>query len=228
MSTQAPFPVAAPPGAWPMYRALVGVGLVCGLLVVTAAVGTGPRIRRNQAEALRRAVLEVLPGARTVRSFRWTEAGSFEPLATTAAGEAVVHAAYDADRRLVGIAVEARGLGYQDVIRVLYGYAPTRNAVVGLRVLESRDTPGLGDRIEHDPGFLRNFTALDVTLAADGSALAHPIETVKPGAKTAPWQIDTITGATVSSAAVARMVARSAAVWVPRLRRALPTFEAME
>lgn len=228
MSGPVPSPVAGPPGAWPMYRALVGVGLVCGLLIVTAAVGTGPTIRRNQAEALRRAVLEVLPGARTVRSFRWTDAGVFEPLATTAAGEAVVHAAYDADGGLVGIAVEARGLGYQDVIRVLYGYAPARNAIVGLRVLESRDTPGLGDRIERDPAFLRNFSALDVTLAPDGSTLVHPIETVKPGAKNAPWQIDTITGATISSAAVARMVGRSAAVWVPRLRRALPTFEATE
>jgi len=228
MST-APELLAPPPtSAWHMYRALVGVGLVCGLLVVSVFVGTGPRIQRNKSAALEQAVLHVLPGSRTIRSFRWRDAAGFQRLEHTATGDDIVHAGYDAGGQLVGVAVEARGLGYQDVIRVLYGYAPRRNAIVGLRVLESRDTPGLGDRIERDPAFLRNFAALDVSLTPDGSALAHPIEAVKPGAKTSAWQIDTITGATISSSAVATMVGRSAALWIPRIRRALPTFEATE
>ena len=41
-----------------------------------------------------------------------------------------------------------------------------------------------------------NFEALDVALSADGQSLAHPVEAVKSGAKTAPWQVDGITGAT--------------------------------
>ena len=32
------------PGSWPLYRALVGVGVVCGLLIVSAYVLTGPVI----------------------------------------------------------------------------------------------------------------------------------------------------------------------------------------
>ena len=49
---------------------------------------------------------------------------------------------------IVGLAVEAQGMGYQDVIRVIYGYSFEQDAIVGIRVLESKETPGLGDKIE--------------------------------------------------------------------------------
>ena len=49
---------------------------------------------------------------------------------------------------LVGFAIQAQGMGYQDVISVLYAYSPGEDAVTGFRVLESRETPGLGDYIE--------------------------------------------------------------------------------
>jgi electron transport complex protein RnfG len=204
-----------------MYRAMVGVGLVCGLLIVTTYVATGPTIARNRAAMLQRAIFQVLPAARTTRSFRLSAGDRLEPVAEAAVGAQVVYAAYDAEGRLVGVAIEAAGLGYQDTIRVLYGYAPTRAAIVGMHVLESRDTPGLGDRIESDPQFLKNFEHLDATLAPDGEQLANPIRPVKRGTKNQPWQVDTITGATISSSAVANIIAGSAAFWVPRIQRNL-------
>ena len=100
---------------------------------------------------------------------------------------------------------------------MLYGYSPQREAVVGMQVLASKETPGLGDKIEKDPAFLANFRALDVALAADGQSLAHPVSVVKSGAKTSPWQIDGITGATISSKAIGNMLRHSTAYWVPRL-----------
>ena len=42
---------AASPGVWHMYRAMVGVGLVCGLLIVVVFELTRPVIDRNKAEA---------------------------------------------------------------------------------------------------------------------------------------------------------------------------------
>ena len=222
---------AAPPecaeSAWPMYRSLVGIGALCGFLIVTVFVATGPAIRRNQIEALQRAIFQVLPEARTSATFRAREDGGFErlpPDATTGPDEPVVYAGYDGAGRLVGLAVEARAMGYQDVIRLLYGYAFDRDAIVGIRVLESRETPGLGDRIESDPDFLANFQHLDVSLGADGAALAHPIELVKHGSKELPWQVDGITGATISSTAVATALRQSAALWIPRIRRDLDAF----
>ena len=117
-------------------------------------------------------------------------------------------------------------MGYADVIRVLYGYSFTEQAIIGIRVPESKETPGLGDKIEKDADFLRNFERLDVTMNADGSALVNAIVAVKNGKKKSPWEIDGITGATISSKAIARMLATSSAVWVPRLRPRLDDFRA--
>ena len=70
-----------------------------------------------------------------------------QPLMATL-GARLVHAGYDETGRLVGLALPARAMGYQDQIHALYGYSPEQEAIVGLRVLESRETPGLGDRID--------------------------------------------------------------------------------
>ncbi len=214
---------SAPP-VWPLYRALVGTGMGCGLLIVGVFVATGPAIERNRAEALRRAIFEVVPGAASSTAFAVGDAG-FVRAPEGAESGPLVHAAYDADGRFLGVAIEAQGTGYADVIRVLYGYAPARDAIVGIQVLESRETPGLGDRIETDPAFLANFEALDVSLGPDGSALAHPIHAVKSGEKEHPWQVDGITGATVSSVAIADRLQASAARWVPRVRTGAAAFE---
>jgi electron transport complex protein RnfG len=209
-----------------MLRAMVGIGLLCGLLIVTVFQLTRPVIARNRAEALERAIFEVLPQARTSRSFGFTGEG-FAPLGGegTGDGDGVVHAGYDAQGRLVGLAVEAAGMGYQDEIRLLYGYAPGREAIVGIRVLESRETPGLGDRIESDPDFLANFEQLDVALVEGGDRIANPIVAVGHGEKRHAFEVDGITGATISSVAVADILRRSTAVWVPRMRRDLADFE---
>ncbi len=211
---QTPTTASRPPG-WPMYRALVGVGTVCGLLIVSVFVVTLPVIARNEAAALQAAVFEVLPGATAKASFVLAEDGGFRPAREGDDPRQTVHAGYDGSGALVGVAIPAQGMGYQDVIRILYGYSPRQQAIVGMQVLASKETPGLGDKIEKDPAFLANFQALDVSLAADGQVLAHPVEAVKSGAKTGPWQIDGITGATISSKAIANMLRQSSAYWLP-------------
>ena len=108
-----------------------------------------------------------------------------------------------------------------DVIRVLYGYSFADDAIVGIRVLETKETPGLGDKIETDPVFLENFHRLDVSLTEDISAILNPIVPVKSGEKEHPWQVDCITGATISSKAIANMLSKSSRHWVPRIRQHL-------
>jgi electron transport complex protein RnfG len=211
-----------------MYRALVGVGLLCGLLIVTVFELTRPVIERNQAEALQRAIFQVLPEARSSATFRLVSEDRFEVLDGEPDGAPTAHAGYDADGRLVGLALEAQGMGYQDVIRLLYGYSFAEQAVVGIRVLESRETPGLGDKIETDPAFLANFERLDVSLSDDLTRIRHPIEAVKRGAKQHPWQVDGITGATISSVAIADILSRSTFRWIPILQRNLDDFRVAE
>ena len=211
----------APPSVWHMYRAMVGVGLLCGLLIVVVFEVTRPVIERNRAEALQRAIFHVLPEASSSATFRLVDDDRFEALAAEAVGGRLVYAGYDENERLVGVAVEAQGMGYQDVIRVLYGYSFDQDAVVGIRVLESKETPGLGTKIETDEDFLENFRRLDVSLTDDGTEIAHPIEAVKKGEKEHPWQVDGITGATISSKAMANILRGSTTYWIPRIRGSL-------
>jgi electron transport complex protein RnfG len=86
-----------------------------------------------------------------------------------------------------------------------------------MSVVFMRETPGIGDKIITDAGFLANFKALDVKLKADLAALANEVKTVKHGSKTQPWQIDAIAGATITSRAVGRAINEAAQQLLPRL-----------
>jgi len=218
----------APPSAWHMYRAMVGVGVFCGLLIVSVFQVTRPIIERNKAEALQKAIFHVLPDARTSTTYRLNDAGGFEILEGEGVGEQLVYAGYDDQEELMGLAVEAQGMGYQDVIGLIYGYSFAEEAIIGVQVLESKETPGLGDKIETDPAFLENFERLDASLVDDLSEMANPIVPVKHGTKTHPWEVDGITGATISSVAIAEILNKSAQYWTPRIRNHLGDFRREE
>ena len=218
----------APTSTWHMYRAMVGVGICCGLLIVSVYQFTLPVIAQNKAEALQAAIFNVLPAATTSKTFRLNDSGAFEPLEGEATGASLVYAGYDDQGQLVGLAIEARGMGYQDVIALIYGYSFAEEAIVGIQVLESKETPGLGDKIETDPDFLQNFERLDVSLTEDGSKLENAVVPVKSGEKTNPWEVDGITGATISSVAIANILDASAQYWAPRIRANLSSFEGSE
>ena len=212
---------APPTPVLKMYRALVGVGTLCGLLIVTVFVLTLPIIEQNQAAFLQSAVFQVVPGAVSKQSFFLGEDGAFRPAQAGDSPPQTVHAGFDADGKLVGVAIQGQGMGYADTIRVLYGYAPQGQTIIGMQVLASKETPGLGDKIEKDADFLQNFVALDVSLGADGQTINNPIVPVKRGEKSAAWQIDSITGATISSKAIAKILREGSAAWVPLIRAQL-------
>lgn len=185
---------------------LTFAGLLSGLAIVSAYEATRPRIAANQAKALREAVFEVVPGAEGLQRLAWRD-GELVPAAGNAGGEPSIYAGYGADGSFLGYAVPGAGAGYQDTIRLLFGFDPHEDRVVGMRVLESRETPGLGDKIYKDQDFVAAFRAL---------AVAPEIELVKGGAS-ADNQVDAITGATISSRAVVRIVNEAYAEWQSRL-----------
>lgn len=209
-----------------MLRTLGLVAALSGLLVVLAFQVTRPMIEANQRAAVERALFKVVPGAVSRRDFVLTDDGIVPAGDAAAPAGTPVYAAYDAEGRLAGIGLEAAAQGYQDVIRVLYGYDPSCRCIRGIQVLKMAETPGIGDQIAKDPAFRENFTALDVALNAAGDGLAHPVVAVKHGTKTEPWQIDAISGATISSKAVARMLDQSAAAMLPPIARDLGRLQA--
>ncbi|MEN8761036.1 MAG: FMN-binding protein [Thiogranum sp.] len=207
--------VAATP-SFAMLRTLGLVAGLSGLLVVLTYQITLPLIEENKRIAIERALFKVIPGATSRRDFVATAQGIVAADDRAAEGT-LVYAGYDEQDRLVGVALEAAAQGYQDIIRILYSFDPVCQCIRGIEVLKMAETPGIGDKIAKDPVFQENFVELDARLKADGSGLANDILMVKHGTKSEPWQIDAISGATISSRAVARMLNDSAQQMVPKI-----------
>jgi electron transport complex protein RnfG len=216
---QASLPPESPTGA--MIRTLGLVSAICGLIIVGAYQGTYDAVAANKRIATERAVFKVLPQAKTIAEFL---AQPGDGVSRVGAGDTAIppgavkfFAAYDESGKLAGIAAEGVGKGYADNVRIMFGYQPDCQCVVGIGVVSMRETPGIGDKIITDREFLANFTTLDVKLKADLSALANEVKAVKHGTKTGAWQIDAIAGATITSRAVGKAINDSAQALLPRL-----------
>lgn len=205
-----------------MVRTLGIVSAVCGLLIVGAYQGTYSAVAENKKRVVERSVFKVVPGASSVSEY-YAAAGAIAPVDRDEppAGSIRFYAAYDTEGRLKGIAAEAAAKGYADVVRLLYGYVPDCQCITGIGVVSMRETPGIGDKILTDKSFLANFAALDVKLNKDMDALDHAVQTVKHGTKGNPWEIDAISGATVTSKAVGKGINDSAQMLLPKLVPAL-------
>ncbi len=182
-------------------------GVISGLALVGAYLATKPTIERNEAAALQAAIFEVLPGA--VRQAPMVlRDGVLARVDAPAPGEPAIYAGYDSGDVLLGYAMPASGGGFQDTIGLIFGVEPDGKRLTGMRVLRSLETPGLGDRIVKDARFVAAFEGLHATPA---------IEAVKKGKGGAPNQVDAISGATISSKAVVKIINGANATWLPRL-----------
>jgi Na+-translocating ferredoxin:NAD+ oxidoreductase subunit G len=211
-----------------MIRTLGLVSAICGLIIVGAYQLTFDAVAENKRIATERAVFKVIPAAKSIAEFVALPAGGVEKAGAgdTPAGGVKFFAAYDGDGKLAGIAAEGGAKGYADTVRIMFGYEPECQCVVGIGVVSMRETPGIGDKILVDKDFLANFTALDARLDAELKALANEVKTVKHGSKTNPWQIDAISGATITSRAVGKAINDSAQVLLPKVVPQLETVKA--
>jgi electron transport complex protein RnfG len=215
MSEQASIQTTGNVSSFKMLYAMVGIGLACALMIVLTYEGTLPRVQRLKAEALEKAIFNVIPGSETKQTFYYDPQAGFQEYQGEEGVGQLIYAGYDQAGALAGVAIEASGMGYADVLRVLYGYDPEKEAVVGFLVLESKETPGLGDKIEKDPNFLANFEALDVAVDPNSNKLKNKVVAVKQGEKENAWEVDCITGATISSRAIGDIISSSTEQWVP-------------
>jgi electron transport complex protein RnfG len=177
---------------------LGGAGAFAGLLIVLVFGWAQPRISAYQASVLSNAVGEVL-GAPAKTERLWIVDGRIVPTLPAGADSARterVWAGYDAAGRRVGFAVLGAEAGFADVITLLFGYDPAQKRVLGMKVLDNKETPGLGDKIVKDSAFVGGFRG----------AIA-PLSGVKPGAgKGGDEEVDLITGATISSRKVVDII----------------------
>jgi len=102
--------------------------------------------------------------------------------------------------RQVGWVIPAGGQGFADKIEVLIGLDASAERLTGLYVLSQKETPGLGNRITEGP-WLGQFA---------GKAAASPLA-VSKAEPLAGNEILAVTGATISSESVARIVNQAVA-----------------
>ncbi|MCW8826100.1 MAG: FMN-binding protein [Gammaproteobacteria bacterium] len=184
-------------------------GFFSGLIIIGIYLATFDTIKENKARELKEAVFRVLPGVTQMSQHR-LEKDRVVPYAGDP-DENTLYAGFGENGDFIGYALTGAGPGFQDTIKVIYGYQPESDMgarLIGMWILDSRETPGLGDKIYKDAEFVGNFDALSIE---------PTIKVVKKGTKTKNSEVDAITGATISSKAVVRIINIANDKWLPHL-----------
>lgn len=192
---------AGEPSSLRLIATLGVAGFLSGLILVGMYILTRPTIAANKAEAQRQAIFKVLPGTTSFRPMKLSNGTLIEADAPT--GD-VIFLGLDDQGGMTGFAISDKEAGFQDLIGVIYGYRPAEKSIIGYEVLDCKETPGLGDKIFKDEAFIANFQALVVD---------PEIILVKRGEKSKPNQVDAITGATISSRTVVKLLNRTMNQW---------------
>lgn len=194
--------------AWRLLLTLAVAGALSGWLVVSVYKVTLPAVQKHAAEQQRAAVSEVLKAP-----VRWDTLylvnGALTRTVPSGADPIDLPKAFvgfDASAKRVGVAITASEPGFQELLTLMIGFDPSSGALIGYKVLDQKETPGLGDKIEKDSLFGAQFTGRVV-----------PLQGVKGRAGKPPSEVQTITGATISSRAVIRIINNAVAKWRPLL-----------
>lgn len=189
---------------------LGGAGVLAGGLIVFVYQATQPAIQAHKAQVLSAAIEEVLESpARYDTLYVVSGALTRTAPAGPMASDERLYLGYDASGNPVGYAIPAEQPGFQDIVRLLFGYDAARDRLLGMKILEDKETPGLGAKIETDSAFIAGF-----------AGVATPIVGVKAGGGTArdSQSVDMITGATISSRTVIRAINQALERYKPMIR----------
>ncbi len=208
-------PVKKTASTFRLVMTLAIAGTLAGLLIVMVNQHTKPIIDKYKAEQLKIAVYEVLPGIERYTTYYLVD----DALSLTlpeGAKEAEYKRAYigyDTSDEIRGVAISRGEPGFQDIVQVIFGFDPSNGKLTGMKILDSKETPGLGDKIFKDQVFVDQFFAGPET----------PLVGVKIGAgKGNPNEIDTITGATISSKVVIDIINHGIEEWMPVIDQGIP------
>ncbi|MFC1570204.1 FMN-binding protein [Candidatus Omnitrophota bacterium] len=164
-----------------MVVALTVVGVLSGAVLILVYNYATPKIKVNVSKETDAAIKNIFPGTIDIKKTKY---------------EGVYQITGAEGGKGGGYAFTAEGNGYQGVIKMIVGVDTGLTTLQGMEVLESQETPGLGAEIAVSP-FKDQFKGLSIK---------HPIEYVKNQKPTEPYQIEAITGATISSRAVVNIL----------------------
>ncbi len=171
-----------------MIIVLTSVGLISGGFLAGVGILTKERIALNKKMEIENAIISIIPGSSESRPLY--EEKDF-----------AVYGAMNEAANLRGYAIYTSGVGFQDKIVLMIGVTADLSRIFSLTVLEQKETPGLGAKITNKPSFLVFWENKDFT---------QPLRLRKPPAtmpeNLSASEVNTITGATISSEAVLGIV----------------------
>lgn len=173
-----------------MLAVLTIIGVISGGLLSQISIWSKPKIAAHRELETKNAIFQVLPEG---KSFTKMETANLE-----------VYSVFDDSGKLIGHAVPFEGNGFQGKIRMMAGLTSDLDKVTGLQVLEQVETPGLGTKIVEDPSqkedpywFPNQFKEVET------QPMIGVVKNQKPVNK---YDIQAITGATISSKAVVQIM----------------------
>jgi len=175
---------------------LAVIAALCTALVAFTFVMTEERIEANEQAWLERSLQPALSGL-------FYDSGVTEsmimippPHGLPGSEAAIVYRVYAEDEAVAALFVVSARDGYAGPIRFLVGIDVQGN-VTGVHVLEHRETPGLGDRVE--------TSRSDWATQFDGRSLLDP-EPTGWAIKRDGGQFDQLTGASVTPRAIVKAI----------------------
>jgi len=193
--------------SWKLLAMMTGAGAIAGLLIVSVYTLTLPRIEHHQGEVMEAAVKEVLKAPARYDTLYLANGALVKRVPTGGDVKKLekVYLGYDAAGKRTGFAVSAAENGFQDLVTLMFGYDAAAHRLIAMKVIGNKETPGLGNKIETDSVFVNGFVNAAV-----------PISGVKKDrGKSTPNDVVMITGATISSRAVIRIIDNAIARWQP-------------
>lgn len=171
-----------------MVIVLTSIGLISGSFLASVGLLTKERIALNRQRETKAAIVTVVPGT-TNSQIVYEEEGF------------TVYEGKEDNGNLAGFAIYASGTGFQGKITLMYGTDSSMTKIKFLTIIEQRETPGLGSKITDIETFLRYWENKDMSssLTLHKPAASSPEEL-------APTEVNTITGATISSEKVLEIV----------------------
>ncbi len=174
-----------------MIIVLTLITIFSGAILSTWDNFTKPAIEAYKLQELQKAIAEVLP--------------QFDAYEEVKDGDMTLYVGVLEDiPEPLGVAFEAVGNGFQGKISIMVGMKNDFSEIIGIKILEQIETPGLGTKIVEDPTNKKDpFWWPNQFKGLQTNPEIGVVKNIKP---TKPTDIQAITGATISSQAVVNIL----------------------
>ena len=166
-----------------LIKTLTIIGIISGLALSFVFQWTQPHIAEHERQALEKSIYTVLPDA---EEYQEVEKNGL-----------IFYEGFDQHGSQVGVAYKSTGNGFQGEIVVMVGTDPQQEKILAISILQHQETPGLGARITEER-FKNNFS--------DKPFGDYEVVT---GSTEEPYEVEAISGATISVENVVQIVERA-------------------